>query len=168
MAGVTEGSGVSISTHSTYYLDAQNRSASFAAPTTPTVVVWPTVVTDTSGLYNNSTGVIILPVDGVYNFNFFYNISSGQNRTLYSYVEVWNGSSWVISRYSTRLISVTSTTDGQYIFVSSNYFKANTQLRFSFWASGACNLVTEDAPNTTAGTATIPATRILITGMGEV
>lgn len=166
MAGVTESSGVTLSPQVFFYLDAQNRAASTAAPTTPTTVVWPTVVTDTSGQYNNSTGAIVLPFDGVYSFQFFYNISTASPRVIYSYAEVWNGGAWVISRYSTRDISITSTTDGQYAFVSTNYFKANTLIRFTFWASGSCNLVTADAPNTVAGTATIPATRLLITGVG--
>jgi len=166
MSGVTESSGVTLSSQVSFYLDAQNRIASVAVPTTPTTIVWPTVITDTSEQYNFSTGVITLPFDGIYNFQFFYNISSGQNRTLYSYVEVWNGSAWIISRYSTREISITSTTDGQYTFVSTNYFKANTLIRFTFWASGACALVSTDAPGTVAGTATIPASRVLITGVG--
>lgn len=148
------------------YIDLQDRTVSITLPTTPTVLVMPTIVTQIDGLtYNNSTGVFTFEKSGIYWHNFFLNIISTAIRTIYSAAEVWNGSDWVPSRYSARRISITSNTDGQVHFASNNYFPAGTQIRFLLWASGTCTVKSEDLPGVTAGTLTTPAIRIMYTGM---
>ena len=92
------------------------------------------------------------------------NVVATANRTIYAAAEVWDGSAWVKSRYSARQLSVTANTDGQVVFQSNNKWNAGQQLRFTLWASGACNVTSVDLPGTTAGTQTVPAIRLLYSG----
>lgn len=145
------------------YLDLQDRSATIAIPTTPTLWKPPTIVTSSGGmLYDSSTGVITLPESRAYSVFTMSNISTTGARTLYTYVDVDVGAGFAASRYSGRRMSVSSAIDGQVVTVSRNVFQAGTKLRFYLWTSGATDAVTTDLPNVAAGTVTSPAFRFLI------
>jgi len=90
-----------------YYLDAQTRTSSVAIPSTPTTFVWVTPVSDSFDSYNETTGAITLPFSGQFTFLFSYNCATtGSVKQLYSAAQLWNGSTWVPSEYSTRQSAV--------------------------------------------------------------
>lgn len=144
-------------------IDAQLRTTTTELPTTPTVFIWPTEIVDSLGSYDPTTGILTLGFSGNYNFNFLYNCqTSGSAKQLYSAAQVWNGSTWVISEFSTRQLSIAQGIKNLATFVSSNPFSAGTQLRFVTWASASgVNIVTE-SPYTGY---TIPAARLMVTGV---
>jgi hypothetical protein len=144
-------------------LDVQNRNASVTLPTTP-VVVTPQIVAVSSGItYDPATGIITLPETRVYSTFTLMNVSTTNNRTIYTYAEVNLGAGWIISQYSGREIQVTSQTDGQVTTVSRNLFPAGAQLRFPLYCSGTnVTLVSANLPGTTPGTVISPAYRLLI------
>lgn len=146
-------------------LDVQNRVASVAVPTTPTLLVLPTIVTAVGGLnYNTTTGVSTTPFTGVYDTVIQFNVSVAGARTFYFYIEGDTGGGSTPVRYSGRQINVNAASDGQIAILSTNYFIANTAFKFFFWVTGgAANMVTMDLPGTTPGTVTVPAARIMIT-----
>lgn len=148
-------------------LDVQNRAASVTVPTTPTQLIIPTIITQISIGYNNTTGVYTTPITGLYDTILQFNVSAAAARTFWFYLEgdPAGGTNYVIQRYSAREVNVNAATDGQIIMASTNYFTANTTFRFYFWVTGgAANAVSMDAPGTTAGTVTVPAMRVMITG----
>lgn len=146
-------------------LDVQQRAASTAIPTTPTILILPTLVQAVGGLnYNTTTGVAITPFAGVYDTVIQFNVSVAGARTFYFYIEGDTGGGFLPVRYSARQISVNAATDGQISVLSTNYFPANVGFKFYFWVTGgAGNMVTTDVPGTTPGTVTVPAARIMIT-----
>lgn len=148
-------------------LDVQNRAASVAIPTTPTQLILPTVITQIGIGYNNVSGVYTTPVTGLYDTILQFNVSAAAARTFWFYLEgdTAGGTSYVIQRYSARQVNVNAATDGQIIMASTNFFTANTTFRFYFWVTGgAANVVSTDASGTVAGTVTVPAMRVMITG----
>lgn len=147
-------------------LELQNQSATVAIPTTPTIFVVPTLITQRGVLsYNTTTGIFTVGGDGVYDSVFSFNVSVSGARTLYFYFEINTGSGFVVNRYSARRLSLLGATDGQVIFSSTNFFPANTQVRAYFWISAAGDLTTTDLPGTPPNTITVPAARIQITGV---
>lgn len=146
-----------------YYLDAQTRTSSVAIPSTPTTFVWVTPVSDSFNSYNETTGVITTPFSGQYTFLFSYNcLTTGGIKQLYSAAQIWNGSAWVVSEYSTRQAAVRLDDKNQILFTSTNFFAAGTQIRFVTWGSAAGINITTD--NILAGY-TVPAARLLVTGV---
>lgn len=144
-------------------LDVQLRAASTDIPTTPTVFVWPTEVTDTLGVYDTSTGVITIPFSGDYTFVFMYNTSTtGSAKQLISAAQSWNGSTWAPLEFSTRQLSVAQGIKAQSTFMSTSPFTAGQQIRFVTWASTTGVTILTESP--LAGY-TIVAARMQITGI---
>jgi hypothetical protein len=143
-----------------------DRTAAIAMSTTANaVLILPIKITERDGItYDTATGVVTFTKAGIYSHNMFLNVVAPANRIIFACAEIWNGTAWAKSQYSARQTGVTTTTDGQIMFASNNYFPAGTQLRFTLWASGACQLATEDIPGVPAGTQTTPAIRLLYTG----
>lgn len=144
-------------------LDIQIRDASYALPTTPTVIMPQTVASQRGITYDPTTGIITLPQARQYSTFTVMNTSLLGSKTIYTYAEINVGAGWVASTYSGREISVPAQADGQVQTVSRNYFPAGTQLRFPLYASSAgVNLVSVNLPGTTPGTVIAPAYRIMI------
>lgn len=149
-----------------YYLDAQNQSVTnVAVPTSASTFIWPTVVSELgAAVYNNTTGTFTIPFTGTYTFVFMYNaVATGATRILSSGAKIWNGTSFVPSRYSARTISVRANETGQTLYVSTNRFTAGTQLQFDLWCDASINIISQN-PSGAAGAYTVPAARILISG----
>lgn len=143
-------------------LDAQSRIASAPVPTSPTVFIWGTEVVDSLGMYDPVTGEIVIPFTGNYTFLFLYNaITNGSAKQLYSAAQIWNGSAWISSEYSTRQLYIAQGVKNVATFVSANVFAAGTRLRFVTWASASG--VTLETENILTGY-TIPAARLMVTG----
>jgi hypothetical protein len=144
-------------------LDIQIRDASYAVPTSPSVIIPASIETQLGIAYDASTGVITLPQDRPYNVSIGLNVNTAAARAIYSYVEVDYGSGWVAVQYSGIDMQVPIQVDGQ---VSASYrarFPAGTNIRFYMHASGAgVTLVSKDVPGTTAGTVIVPAYRLTI------
>ena len=163
MSGVSIGNGVSADP--TYpFLDCRDTSASITLPTTPTVWVLPTIAGQNGIDYNTSTGIVTLHEGRTYTVFTYLNVHVTTTISIYAYAEANFGSGWVPIQYSGRRAQVNANIDGQVLTVSRNYFPANTQLRFSIFASGTAVAQTTDIPNTTPGTLTCPAARLMIAG----
>lgn len=147
-------------------IDLQLRTASTAVPTTPTAFIWPTVVADALGTYNNSTGVFTTAFAGMFSLSMMINaVTTGGTNQIYFAPQRWNGSAWEIIDYTTRQSAVRLADKHQIIFVSQNYFPAGTQLRFMIWAAAAgMDVVTE----TIAVGYDVVASRLLISGIKTV
>lgn len=150
-----------------FYLDAQNQSlGAIALPTSATTFIWPTIMTSYGDIgYDTSTGTVTINKTGVYTFNFTYNVvvPSG-TRSVFSGAKIWNGTSFVPSRYSARAVSVRNNETGQAIFTSTNRFVAGTQIQFDTWCDNGVNIQAVTPVGGASGY-TIPAARILITGV---
>lgn len=151
-----------------YYLDVQSQSlSSVPLPTSATTYVWPTIVTEfgAASTYSPASGTITIPFTGVFTFNFTYStvVASGSH-SVFSGAKVFNGSTFVPSRYSARAVSVRNGETGQAIFTSTNRFTAGTQLRFDTWCDSGVN-VQGITPVGGSADYTIPAARLLITGV---
>ena len=144
-------------------LDLQDRSASIALPTVPTIIKPPITAVSSGITYDPLTGIVTLPEERVYSTFTILNCETTSNRNIYTYAEVNIGSGWVISTYSGRVIQIQPQLDWQVLTVSRNFFPAGTQLRFPFYASNTgVNLVSINLPGTTPGTVIAPAFRLLI------
>jgi len=159
--------------HSISHVDVQLRAASTAVPTVPTVLVLPDLASKSGEFldYDPITGVFTFKRDGLFFHDFLINTKATAGRTIYAGAQILVDEVWTASQYSGRKISVTANVDGQGVFQSNNIFRpelivpqpftAGTKLRFVWWASGACTVVTEDLPDQTLGLFTTPAIRIM-------
>jgi len=134
-------------------------------PTTPTVLILPTVVLSSGITYNTSTGEFVFTNGGSYSFTMLLNAqASAANKKMYFYAELDTGGGYAIRQYSARDTLLKTTTTEQTVFVSSNYFPAGTKLKLFLWGDATVSISTVDLPGTTPGTATIPACRIMFAG----
>lgn len=147
-------------------LEVRDTSASVAIPTTPTVYKPPTTIRSQGITYDSATGVITFVNGGSYSLALMLNAtSSSSNKYIYFYVDEDTGSGYAIARYTARSSFLNSTTQEQRIIVSSNYFAPGTKLRMYLWGSASgITLNSVDIPGTTAGTVTIPASRLMWAG----
>lgn len=147
-------------------LDIQLQAASTALPTVAsTQLIPPTIVSQTGGVsYDNGTGIFTSLINGNYVTNIMLNVNVAAARSFYFYTTINTGSGFVNNRYSARQVNLTSPTDGQIIFTSTNFFPVGVQFKFYFWCSGTGTMDSQDLPGTTPGTVTVAAQRILITG----
>lgn len=146
-------------------LEIQDRSASIALPTTPTLLVLPTKIIERGGmLYDTSNGVMTFTENGFYVLNLFVNATTSASRTLYAYAEVSNdgGTTWTKLYNSGRRFAINGATDGQVpLSLSANPFNGGQKLRFFAWASGSITATTVDLPGVQAGTVIVPAIRMM-------
>ena len=132
-----------------------------ALPTTPTAFVWDTEVVDTLDHYDNTTGVITFPFKGTYTTTLHFNVESTvSTQQFYAAAQVYSGGVWTPLEYTTRQDNAKSGDAKQTLFVSTNLFEANTQIRWVVWCSASMNIRTQSP---TAGY-TIPAARLQIAG----
>jgi hypothetical protein len=147
-------------------LDAEITDAAWAMPTTPTVFAPPTVTSSTDAItYEPSTGTLTFNETQAYSMVLSFNPNTTSGRTIYYYVTVdYNdGNGFRPLRYSARQVYVRANETNQVLFLSLFKFPAGTKLKRYVWASDTLNCVTVDLPNTTAGTVTIPAARMVYT-----
>lgn len=147
-------------------IEILDTSATVVLPTTPTLFVMPTVVSNNGITYNTTTGEFVFTYGGSYMFTCMLNAeATGDNRILYFYAEIDTGSGYAIRQYSARSARLQNTTEEQTLFSSTNYWPKGSKLKLYVWASAATiTLKTTDIPGTTAGTVTVPAARILFAG----
>lgn len=146
-------------------LDLQDRTASIAVPTTPTLIKPPVVVAQSGGLeYDPVTGIVSGVKRAVYATVLQFNVNITGNTSFFFYAEIDAGAGFQPNRFSARKAQITNATQSQIVMASSNDFIEGLKFRFFFWADSACNLVTQDLPGTPPGTLTVPAVRILIAG----
>jgi hypothetical protein len=142
-------------------------AASTALPTTPTVFTAPSVITEQGISYDNATGVLTFNTSGSYALSHTFNCSpSAANKKVYFYVEesTDGGSTWVISRYSARQLELINGTETQLVIVGSRYYAMGTKIRYYLWGDATVTLKTTDLSGTTAGTVTLPAYRLTLSG----
>lgn len=146
-------------------LDIRQTAASTAIPTTPTVLVLPTVAQAKNIAYNASTGEVTLLESSEYNFVFMLNVTVGLAGTLFYAADTDTGSGYASFIYSGRQASIGVVSNNQILFESANYFEAGTKVRFYVWASGAgATFVTAALTALPTGAVSVPGVRILITG----
>lgn len=146
-------------------LDIRQTAASTAVPTTPTVLVLPTIAQNKLIDYNTSTGEITLREDGEFNFVFMFNVTVGLSGTLFYGADVDSGSGYAAFQYSGRQASIGVLSNNQILFQSANYFSKGTKIRIYVWASGAGTTFTTTALTALpTGAVSVPGVRIMVTG----
>jgi len=142
------------------YIDVLNTTSSIVLPTTPTVIVAPTINYSNGIQYNTTTGVFTFTNGGVYTFHSTVNATpSAANKSVYFYAEEDTGSGWVIKRYSARIQELTNAYEEQLTFDSTIYAVPGMKTRHFIWADATVTLNSVDIPGTTPGTVTVPAYR---------
>ena len=143
-------------------IDVQDRTASRAVPTTPTVLIIPELVTQDGAIdYDTTTGVISFKRRDSYHHKLMLNVAVTASRNFYAYADLSRGGgAYAPLRYSGRRVEVNGAADGQIIFTSANIFEMGDKIRFYLWAGSAANVVSADLPGTTPGTVTVPAIRL--------
>jgi hypothetical protein len=161
MSGVSIASGVSADLP-LLYLDCRDTSASITLPTTPTVWALPIIASQSNIGYDTSTGIITFYSAGVYSVFTSLNVHTTATQSIYAFAEINTPGGWVPSQYSGRRVQINGNIDGQVLTVSRNFFGAGTQLRLKFHTTGVVTAQTTDVPNTTPGTVTVPAYRLMV------
>lgn len=146
-------------------LDIRQTAASTPIPTSPGVLVMPTVAQVRGMSYNTTTGEITLHYDAQYDFVFMFNVAVGLAGTLFFGADIDTGSGYSAVQYSGRQASIGTLTNNQILFQSANYFGAGTKIRPYVWASGGGATFTTAALSALpSGAVSVPGARILITG----
>lgn len=147
-------------------LELRDTTSGIVLPTTPTIFKPATTVSGVGVTYNSSTGEIVFTNGGTYTFELFLNATaSASNKTVYFYGEIDTGSGYAIRRYSARSVLLKTSSQEQIVFSSANTWPKGSKLKLYLWSdSGTVTLNSTDVPGTTAGTVTIPASRILLAG----
>lgn len=147
-------------------LEVLDTSASVSLPTTPTVFKPPTTVSSNGITYDSSTGIVTFTKAGSYTFLLLLNAqASASNKNVFFYAEVDTGSGFSIRRYSARQHELLNASTQQLTFASANQWDVGHRFRLSVWCdSSSVTLKSVDVPGTTAGTVTLPATRLLVVG----
>ena len=145
------------------YFEGLNTSATITLPTTATVFVIPTVMSNSGFIYNNTTGVIQFTQAGNYALEIMVNAQpSSANKNMYFYGEVNLGSGWTPVRYSGRTIPLLNIGQQQFNITSVNYWPVGAQVRIYLWGDATITLKTADVDSTPSGTVTMPAIRLLL------
>ena len=142
-------------------------AASTTLPTTPTVFIAPSVISQQGMSYDNATGVLTINTSGSFTLSHTFNCEpSASNKNVYFYVEesTDGGSTWTIARYSARELKLPNATLTQLVIVGSRYYAMGTKIRYYLWGDATVYLKTADLTGTTPGTVTLPAYRLTLAG----
>lgn len=143
-------------------LEVLDINTSTVLPTTPTAFKPQTIVSSEYFTYDTTTGEICITEGGCFTLSLSLNAHpSASNKRVYFYATIDTGNGHQIRRYSAREQELVNSQEAQITFVSSNYFEKNTKIILYIWADATVTLKTTDLPGTTAGTATVPAARLL-------
>ena len=146
-------------------LEVRDTTASITLPTTPTVFVASTAVTQQGVSYSTTTGITTINTTGSYAITILFNAEpSAANKNIYFYVEENTGSGWVIGRYTARQLHLPNATQTQLTISAARWWNAGTQIRYYVWGDATVYLKTADLAGTTPGTVTLPAYRCLMAG----
>lgn len=141
--------------------EVRNVSSSVTLPTTPTILMLPTVAYNDGFTYDAETGILTFLSSGNYTVNLLLNAEpSASNKNIYWYAEVKVGANWVPVRYSARMLRLVNATATQMLISSTNYWPVGSQVRMYLWADATVYLKSTDLPGTTEGTVTLPAARL--------
>jgi hypothetical protein len=128
----------------------------------------PEIINRTSDHISYSAGVFYFKVSGTYDFVFLLNpATDGAGiHTFWTWAEVsTDGTNWTQARSSLRRYYMPNNSESQILFTSGNRFDAGTYLRFPIrTTTGDHDMAAVDLPGSVAGTLTVPAIRIMITG----
>ena len=149
------------------YIEAFDRTASIAIPTTPTLLIPNSFLPPVSeGItYNTSTGVFTFQYEGVYSLGISLNIrGTNAGQTVYVYAQRNVGAGWVNNTNSGKAYKLTNNVDIQFVNAQSVYRAAGEQTRYYIYANNSGpTLETQTLPGVTP-TVYVPAIRIQFCG----
>lgn len=138
-------------------------AASITLPTVPTVFKPSNIIYNDGFLYDDTTGEITFLESSNYTFTVQFNAyPSASNKNIYFYADEFDGTNWVIGRYTARQIRLVNQVEDQVQVTAARYFKVGNKLRFNIWGDATVHLNSTDLPGTTPGTVTLPAFRLNI------
>lgn len=142
-------------------LQLLSANTTITLPTTPAVFKPSTVIYNDGFIYDSSTGEITFLESSNYAFTIQFNAyPSASNKNIYFYVDEFDGTNWVIGRYTARQIRLVNQVEDQVQVTAARYFKVGNKLRFNIWGDATIQLRSTDLPGTTPGTVTLPAFRL--------
>lgn len=147
-------------------LDVMDTVASAAVPTTPTLLMPPTIATQQNISYDPLTGIVTVQKSGNYNVAVLLNVFPTAVTSFFYGLEVDTGSgTFVAVPTSGRQIGRNINVNGQVTFVSNSFLTAGLRARIYIWASvvGSTFQTTATAP-LPGGASSVVATRIQVTG----
>lgn len=149
------------------YVEAYDRTASIAVPTTPTLLIPGSFLPATSqGItYDPLTGEFTFQYEGVYSLSISLNISgTNNNQIVYVYAQRNVGAGWVNNTNSGKAYKLFNNTDVQFVNPQSVYRAAGEKTRYYIYCNSAGpTLVTQTLPGVTP-TVYVPAIRIQFCG----
>lgn len=148
-------------------LDAMDTTASQPVPTTPTLLMPPTVVTQQNITYDPLTGIVTILKGGNYNVGVLLNVFPTAITTFFYGLEVDTGSgSFVAVPTSGRQIGRNININGQVTFISNSFLTTGLRARIYIWASvGGATFQTTATSALPGGASSVVATRIQVTGV---
>ena len=146
-------------------LDAVDTTASIAIPTTPTVLVVPTVQSSNNIGYDNTTGIVTFLQSGSYQINIGLNVFDSSVTSIFYGAEVDTGGGFAAVFNTGRQQNINTNINGQVVFTAVNFFPAGARARVYIWASnGTGTFQTTALTALPGGSLQSPAKHILITG----
>ena len=149
------------------YIEAFDRTASIAVPTTPTLLIPNSFLPPVNeGItYDPLTGEFTFQYEGVYSLSISLNLSgTNANQIVYVYAQRNVGAGWVNTTNSGKAYKLFNNTDVQYVNPQSVYRQAGEKTRYYIYAgSSGPTLETQTLPGVTP-TVYVPAIRIQFAG----
>lgn len=149
------------------YIEAYDRTASIAIPTTPTLLIPNSFLPPAyEGItYDPITGEFTFQYEGVYSLSLSLNIQGTNNgQTVYVYAQRDIGAGWVNNTNSGKAYKLFNNTDVQFVNPQSVYRRAGEKTRYYIYAdSSGPFLETQTLPGVTP-TVYVPAIRIQFAG----
>ena len=149
------------------YIEAFDRTASIAVPTTPTLLIPNSFLPPVNeGItYDPLTGEFTFLYEGVYSLSISLNLAgTNNNQIVYVYAQKNVGAGWVNTANSGKAYKLFNNTDVQYTNPQSVYRQAGEKTRYYIYAnSSGPTLVTQTLPGVTP-TVYVPAIRIQFAG----
>lgn len=149
------------------YIEAFDRTASIAIPTTPTLLIPNSFLPPVSeGItYDPLTGEFTFQYEGVYSLGISLNIEGTNNgQTAYVYAQRNLGAGWINNTNSGKAYKLFNNTDVQFVNAQSVYRAAGEKTRYYIYAStSGPTLKTTTLPGVTP-TVYVPAIRIQFAG----
>lgn len=149
------------------YVEAFDRTASIAIPTTPTLLIPDSFLPATSeGItYDPLTGEFTFQYEGVYSLGISLNLRGSNNgQTVYVYAQRNVGAGWVNNTNSGKAYKLTNNVDIQFVNAQSVYRAAGEKTRYYIYANSLGPILeTTTLPGVTPDVY-VPAIRIQFAG----
>jgi len=147
------------------FLDVYDSTASQLIPSTPTVIVFPTVNSNVNMGYDTGTGIVTIITPGIYSIILAVNCFNSVLTTVFYGAEINTGSGFSAVTLSGRQQNINVNIQGQLIFSVNANFVAGQQIKFYMWASnGTATFNTTTLTSLPDGALMVPAKRITIAG----